>query len=323
MVSGKNALVTGGAGFIGSHLVENLLDQGWNVTVIDNFDPFYDQTIKRQNISGFINHPKLTFIQADIREKSSFEEELEDSYDVIVHLAAKAGVRPSLENPVSYEEVNVKGTQVLLELARDMGIKQFVHASSSSVYGVNPNVPWREADSVLLPISPYAGTKVSNELMGHVYSHLFDIRFIALRFFTVFGPRQRPDLAIHKFAKKILAGEEIPVFGDGTTRRDYTYVADIVQGITGAMAYTDSQYEIINLGNSQTVSLSEMISGIEEVFGVKAKINRLPMQPGDVPQTFADVNKAKTLLGYKPTTSFKEGLTHFKAWIESFESVKS
>ncbi|MEM6763568.1 MAG: GDP-mannose 4,6-dehydratase [Bacteroidota bacterium] len=323
MVSGKYALVTGGAGFIGSHLVENLLNLGWKVTVIDNFDPFYDQTIKRQNISGFIDHPNLTFIHADIREKSSFEDELADQYDVIVHLAAKAGVRPSLENPVSYEEVNVKGTQVLLELAREMGIKQFVHASSSSVYGVNPNVPWREADSVLLPISPYAGTKVSNELMGHVYSHLFDIRFIALRFFTVFGPRQRPDLAIHKFAKKILAGEEIPVFGDGTSRRDYTYVGDIVQGIMGAIAYADSSYEIINLGNSQTVSLSEMISGIEEVFGVKAKINRLPMQPGDVPQTFADVSKANKLLGYKPTTGFKEGLIHFKAWIESFESVKS
>lgn len=323
MVSGKYALVTGGAGFIGSHLVENLLNLGWKVTVIDNFDPFYDQTIKRQNISGFIDHPNLTFIHADIREKSSFEDELADQYDVIVHLAAKAGVRPSLENPVSYEEVNVKGTQVLLELAREMGIKQFVHASSSSVYGVNPNVPWREADSVLLPISPYAGTKVSNELMGHVYSHLFDIRFIALRFFTVFGPRQRPDLAIHKFAKKILAGEEIPVFGDGTSRRDYTYVGDIVQGIMGAIAYADSSYEIINLGNSQTVSLSEMIGGIEEVFGVKAKINRLPMQPGDVPQTFADVSKANKLLGYKPTTGFKEGLIHFKAWIESFESVKS
>ncbi|MFK7920326.1 MAG: GDP-mannose 4,6-dehydratase, partial [Bacteroidia bacterium] len=237
--------------------------------------------------------------------------------DAIIHLAAQAGVRPSIKAPVVCQEINVNGTQNMLEFARSRGIKQFVFASSSSVYGINPRVPWAESDHVLQPISPYASSKVCGELMGHVYTHLYGIRFLALRFFTVYGPRQRPDLAIHKFAKKMIAGEEIPVYGDGSTRRDYTFVADTVKGIVAALDYEDSMYEIINLGNHKTVSLAEMIETLEKVLGVKANINRQPEQPGDVPQTYADISKAKELLGYQPQTSFEEGIKSFYNWIQS------
>ncbi|MCL4153326.1 UNVERIFIED_CONTAM: hypothetical protein GTU68_005535, partial [Idotea baltica] len=309
----NRVLVTGGAGFIGSHLVDALLADQWKVTVLDNFDPFYDLSFKRRNIAKSLKNPNYTFVEGSLLDEELLSQLGE--IDVIVHLAAKAGVRPSIQDPVAYQDTNVKGTQNLLEFAKDRGIVQFVFASSSSVYGVNPRVPWREDDYVLQPISPYASTKVSGELLGHVYSHLYGIRFVALRFFTVFGPRQRPDLAIHKFARKMLNGEEIPVFGDGTTRRDYTFVGDIVQGIRGAMAYEKSMFEVVNLGNSQTVSLSEMIETIEDVFEVKAKINRLPQQPGDVPQTFADVSKATELFGYKPTTDFRSGIEAFKQWL--------
>jgi UDP-glucuronate 4-epimerase len=238
----------------------------------------------------------------------------DEPFDVVLHLAAKAGVRPSIQDPVGYQRANVLATQNLLEFAREQEIKQFVFASSSSVYGVNPNVPWREDDAVLQPISPYASTKVSCELLGHVYSHLYGIRFLGLRFFTVYGPRQRPDLAINKFARLIRAGEPIPVFGDGSTRRDYTYVADVVQGILGALHYQDSNYEVINLGNDQTVTLKEMIETIEEVVGKRAVIDRQPNQPGDVPQTWADVSKARELLGYDPKTGFKDGVASFYQW---------
>ena len=236
-------------------------------------------------------------------------------YDVIVHLAARAGVRPSIEDPVGYQDVNVTGTQLLLELARRTGTRQFVFASSSSVYGVNPRVPWREEDHVLQPISPYASTKVSGELLGHVYSHLYGMRFIALRFFTVYGPRQRPDLAIHKFAKLMRAGRTIPVFGDGSTSRDYTFIEDVISGVRAAMDYTGSQYEVINLGNTHTVTLSEMIAGLERALGVSARIERHPEQPGDVPQTWANVDKARALLGYNPSTPYSEGVTRFAAWL--------
>ena len=310
----KKAIVTGGAGFIGSHLVDRLIAEDWEVTIIDNFDPFYDESIKRSNISGFINHPNVRLLEIDLRDCEALEKNLTDHYDAIVHLAAKAGVRPSIQDPVLYQQVNVLGTQNLLELSKKLSIKQFVFASSSSVYGVNPKVPWSESDYVLQPISPYASSKISGELLGHVYTKLYDIRFIALRFFTVTGPRQRPDLAIHKFARKILQGEPIPVFGDGTTRRDYTYVQDTVTGIVNAMAYESSPYEIINLGNSRTITLSEMIAAIENSFGKKAIINRLPMQPGDVPETYADISKATKLLNYQPTTPFETGIELFKEW---------
>lgn len=313
----RHALVTGGAGFIGSHVVDRLMAEGWRVTVVDNFDPFYDPAVKRANVTAHRHHDRFRLVEADIRDFDALRTHLDGSYDVIVHLAAKAGVRPSIQDPMAYQQVNVQGTQHLLELARAWGVTQFVFASSSSVYGVNPNVPWHEEDHVLMPISPYASTKVSGELLGHVYSHLYGIRFLALRFFTVYGPRQRPDLAIHKFARLIRAGAPIPVYGDGRTRRDYTFVDDIVAGVRAAIDYEASAYEVINLGNNETVSLSEMIAAVEVAVGRKACLERLPEQPGDVPQTWASVDKARRLLGYRPTTHLADGLKVFAAWLEA------
>ncbi len=307
----KHVLVTGGAGFIGSHLVDALLADGAHVTTLDNFDAFYDRRTKERNIALHRQHPNWELVEGDIRDLGALRSQLSADYDLIVHLAAKAGVRPSIEDPLTYQDVNVKGTQNLLELARERKIRHFVFASSSSVYGVNPRVPWSEEDHVLVPISPYASTKVSGELLGHVYSHLYGIRFTALRFFTVYGPRQRPDLAIHKFAKLMIAGKSIPMFGDGSTRRDYTFVDDIVAGVRAAMAYDGTTYEVINLGNNQTLSLSDMIAGLETALGVPARIERFPEQPGDVPQTWANVEKAGRLLGYAPKTSYREGVQRF------------
>jgi UDP-glucuronate 4-epimerase len=311
----KHALVTGAAGFIGSHLVDALLRDGWTITALDNFDAFYDRRIKERNISSHRAHSRYTLIEGDLRRPGDIGRGFAGNIDVIVHLAARAGVRPSIEDPIGYQEVNVAGTQNLLEAARQAGVKRFVFASSSSVYGTNPRVPWSEEDHVLQPISPYASTKVSGELLGHVYSHLYGIRFMALRFFTVYGPRQRPDLAIHKFAKRILEGRKIPMFGDGTTRRDYTYVDDIVAGIRAAIDYDGSLYEVINLGNNQTVTLLEMIQGLEAALGAPAKIERLPEQPGDVPQTWASIEKAHRLLGYDPKTTYAEGVRPFAQWL--------
>lgn len=310
------ALVTGGAGFIGSHLVDRLLAEGWSVTAVDNFDPFYDPKMKRRNLEAHIDSEWFELIEADIRDLESSD--LTGNYDVIVHLAAKAGVRPSIQDPVGYQDVNVRGTQKMLEIARVLGVRHFVFASSSSVYGVNPNVPWREDDCVLLPISPYAATKVAGELLGHVYSHLYGIRFIALRFFTVYGPRQRPDLAIHRFARLILNGEKVPIYGDGSSRRDYTYIDDVIEGVRRAMDYSTTQYEIINLGNNRTIGLLEMVRALEGVLGRKADLEFLPEQPGDVPQTWADVSKAERLLGYRPGTEFADGLRRFVDWMRSY-----
>ncbi|QXD17147.1 GDP-mannose 4,6-dehydratase [Rhodocaloribacter litoris] len=314
-------LVTGGAGFIGSHLVGQLLAAGASVTVVDNFDPFYDPAIKHANIVSHRDYERYRLVEADIRDLEGLRKRLAGGYDVIVHLAARAGVRPSIKAPVEYQQVNVNGTQNLLELAHEWGVRQFVFGSSSSVYGVNPNVPWREEDHVLRPISPYASTKVSGELLGHVYSHLYGIRFIALRFFTVYGPRQRPDLAIHKFARLMLAGEPVPLFGDGRTRRDYTYIDDIVAGIRAAMHYDRTNYEVINLGSNRAIGLLEMVDAIEEELGVRARRVHLPAQPGEVPQTWADIGRARALLGYQPTTGFREGLRAFLAWLERARSA--
>jgi UDP-glucuronate 4-epimerase len=309
-----HALVTGAAGFIGSHVVDALLARGWQVTALDNFDPFYDPALKEANVASHRNNADYRLVRADLRDMGALAKLARD-YQVIVHLAAKAGVRPSLEDPLTYQAVNVNGTQHLLELAKRWGVSQFVFASSSSVYGINPNVPWREDDHVLLPISPYASTKVSGELLGHVYSHLYGIRFVALRFFTVYGPRQRPDLAIHKFARLMLQGQPIPLYGDGSSRRDYTFIDDVVQGVLAAIDYRATPYEVINLGNNRTVSLREMIDGLSRVLGVKATVQHLPEQPGDVPQTWADIAKAGQLLGYHPQTDFAEGLKRFAAWL--------
>jgi len=315
-----HVLVTGAAGFIGSHLVDRLLREGWTVTAIDNFDPFYPRDLKEAHIREHRRHPRYRLVEIDIRDMTALREHARsdpDRYDVIVHLAARAGVRPSILDPIGYQAVNVGGTQNMLEFAREHGVPQFVFASSSSVYGINPRVPWSEEDHVLLPISPYASTKVSGELLGHVYSHLFGIRFIALRFFTVYGPRQRPDLAIHKFARSIRAGKAIPVFGDGSTRRDYTFIDDIVTGIVSAMTYTTSPFEVINLGNNATVSLQEMIRQLEEALGTAALIDRQAEQSGDVPQTWAAIEKARDTLKYEPATRFEDGVRRFVEWLRT------
>lgn len=309
-----HVLVTGGAGFIGSHLVDRLLAESWRVTVIDNFDPFYNRIIKMANIRNHLRNSAYRLLEQDIINPDAMRDLATQRFDVIVHLAAKAGVRPSILDPLAYQNVNVGGTQNILEFARKTNVPQFVFASSSSVYGVSPCVPWKE-DAALLPISPYASTKLSAEFLGHVYSHLYGIRFLGLRFFTVYGPRQRPDLAIHKFARSILERKQISVFGDGGMRRDYTHVSDIVTGIMSAIAYNASSFEIINLGNNRTVELRELIALLEEITGSKALVERMQEQPGDVPQTWADLAKASTLLNYQPKTSLHDGLKDFIKWL--------
>ena len=320
----KHYLVTGGAGFIGSHLIRNLFaeEPGIRITCIDNFDPFYSADLKQLNISEFKYNPSFRFQFIDLADTSVQElsELIDEPVDIIVHLAAKAGVRPSLMDPLAYQRANVIGLQHLLDFAKENRIRQFVFASSSSVYGVNENFPWKE-DEQLLPISPYAMTKLAGEMLGHVYSRNFDIRFIALRFFTVFGPGQRPDLAIHKFTKAILKGEPVTMYGDGNTSRDYTYINDIIQGIRAAISYDKSKFEIFNLGNNYTISLKDLITAIEELTGKKAIIEKLPEQPGDLPKTFADISKAKKILGYSPQTQLKEGLQHFYEWFTQHQDL--
>ena len=307
-------LITGGAGFIGSHLTESLLADGHKVSILDNLDPFYDPDVKLRNMEGFKDHPEFTWVQTDIRDLHCADN-VPSPVSAIIHIAAKAGVRPSIADPIGYYNTNVKGTLHLLEFAKTCNIKQFIFASSSSVYGINPQVPWKENTENLQPISPYAATKLSCEGLGHVYSELYGIRFLALRFFTVYGPRQRPDLAIHKFTRRILQDKPIPFFGDGSTRRDYTYIDDILQGIHGAINYTASPFEIFNLGNDRTISLAEMVSTIEDAIGKKAVIDHQPEQPGDVPQTWADISKTRELLGYQPGTPFQDGVKKFAEWV--------
>lgn len=314
----KNVLITGGAGFIGSNLVDLLLeDPDIQITCVDNFDPFYNIDIKRHNIANHLKNPKYKLIEIDIRNFDEMKSKLTNHYDVIIHLAAKVGVRPSVKDPRTYTEVNVLGTSNILELARQLNCKKIIFASSSSVYGTNPNVPWKETDTLLLPTNPYGSSKISGELLGYVYSNLFNIQFIGLRFFTVFGPRQRPDLAIHKFAKLISQDQPIDLYGDGESERDYTYIDDITTGIKSALNYSASQYEMINLGNNHPIKLSQLIALLEEVLKKKAIIRNLPDQPGDLPITFADINKAKKLLNYKPQVSISQGLKKFADWVNS------
>jgi UDP-glucuronate 4-epimerase len=312
----KNILVTGGAGFIGSHLVDRLIaEREWRVTVVDDFNDFYDPEVKRANVQKHISNVAFKLVDVDIRDLAALERVFEETkFDSIVHLAARAGVRPSLSEPQLYAETNVNGTLNILELARKHEIKQFVFGSSSSIYGINAKVPFSEEDPIRQPISPYAATKGAGELICHTYSHLYGIRCICLRFFTVYGARQRPDLAIHKFARLIDEGKPIPVFGDGTTGRDYTYIDDIIQGVRAAIDYDATDYEVFNLGESRTVELCELIALLEKELDQKAVIDRQPMQPGDVPQTFADINKARRLLGYNPQTQIEEGIHRFVEW---------
>jgi len=316
----RSILITGGAGFIGSHLVDRLLTEGaWQVSVIDDFNDFYDPEIKRANVNVHQKNANFHLFETDIRDKQALEKVFNEvpgggDFQCIVHLAARAGVRPSLEQPLLYAETNIRGTLNLLELARASGVKQFVFGSSSSVYGINSRVPFSEEDPIRKPISPYAATKAAGELLCHTYSHLYDMRCVCLRFFTVYGPRQRPDLAIHKFARLISEGVPVPVFGDGTTRRDYTFIDDIIAGVRAAIDYTSSDYEVINLGESRTVELRELILLLEKELGTTAKIDRQPLQPGDVPQTYADITKARRLLDYSPQTQIEEGLRRFVEW---------
>lgn len=319
----RSILITGGAGFIGSHLVDRLLSESeWQVFIVDDFNDFYDPAIKRANVNRHEKETHYRLFEADIRDKTALTRIFDEhTFACIVHLAARAGVRPSLKQPLLYAETNINGTMNLLELAREHGIKQFVFGSSSSVYGINAKVPFSEDDPIRQPISPYAATKAAGELLCHTYTHLYGIRSICLRFFTVYGPRQRPDLAIHKFARLMSEGKSIPVFGDGTTRRDYTFIDDIIAGVRAAIDYDKSDYEVINLGESRTVELRELISLLEKELGVTAKIDRRPLQPGDVPQTFADITKARQLLGYSPETQIEEGIHRFVEWFQ--ENKKS
>ena len=311
----KHYLITGGAGFIGSNLIRQLLKDDCHITCIDNFDPFYSPDIKNLNLHDFKNDPRFRLLSFDLGKITTDEllNNIREPVDLIVHLAAKAGVRPSIQNPLAYQQANIIGLQNMLDFAKEKKIKLFVFASSSSVYGINNHFPWKEDES-LMPISPYAMTKLAGEMLGHVYSKLYGIRFLALRFFTVYGPGQRPDLAIHKFTKAILQSKPITMYGDGSTSRDYTYIDDIVQGITAAMKFAKSNFEIINLGNNYSIELKKLVRLLEKIIGKKAVIERQPEQPGDVPKTFADIEKAKRLLGYQPQTIPEDGLKKFLDW---------
>ena len=309
-------LVTGGAGFIGSHLVEKLIALGHRVSILDDFNDFYDPTIKRENIAAVAD--RIQIHHFDLRDGNAVRTLFHrEKFDVIVHLAARAGVRPSIHHPQLYYDTNVMGTLHLLEAARTTGVERFIFASSSSVYGVSKEVPFSEEMRITQTISPYAASKVAGEFLCSTYSHLYRMRVVALRFFTVYGPRQRPDLAIYKFTKKIRAGEAIDQFGDGTTRRDYTYIDDIMQGVVASLDYGGPLFDIFNLGENDTVQLRDLIAAIENALGKKAIINKLPEQPGDVPLTCADISKARKLLGYNPTTPLRVGLPKFVDWFNS------
>ena len=339
----KNFLITGGAGFIGSTVAERLLNRGDRVVVVDNFNDFYDYNRKIRNIleitNNFnkinefenllkdekisklieiVNSDRFTLMYGDIRDREAMDRVFaENSFDLVFNPAAMAGVRPSLLDPMLYEDVNVRGYMNLLELCKKYRVKKFVQASSSSVYGNNKEVPFKETAVVDFAISPYAATKKSCEVMGHVYHKLYNIDMVQLRFFTVYGPKQRPDLAIHKFTKMILEDKPIPFYGDGTTKRDYTYIDDIVDGILKSMNYlfnNENVYEIFNIGESHVVSLKEMVETIENAIGKKAILDIQPMQPGDVDKTYADISKAKAMIGYDPQTNFSEGIKKFVEW---------
>ncbi|MGQ9646932.1 MAG: SDR family NAD(P)-dependent oxidoreductase [Thermodesulfobacteriota bacterium] len=312
----KNVLVTGGAGFIGSHLCERLLKEGAHVICFDNFDSFYDPNIKIRNVGGLVRTfpGQFELVAGDIRNREHLQEAFKKTrFDLVVHLAARAGVRPSIKDPLLYEDVNIRGTTVLLESCRAFGVKDFIFASSSSVYGETPKVPFSEEDPNVWPISPYGATKRAGELLCYSYHHLFGLNMACLRIFTAYGPRQRPEMAIHKFTRLIDQGGKIPMYGDGSSSRDYTYIDDLIDG-TLAAVHHHKGFEIYNLGESKTTSLSELIGLIEEALGKKANIERLEPQPGDVSVTYADVTKAQRILGYEPKVNMKEGIKRFVEW---------
>jgi nucleoside-diphosphate-sugar epimerase len=321
----KRILVTGCAGFIGSHLTEKLLSEGFSVTGIDNFDPFYDVSVKRRNLSLALNHPHFEFIEADLSDKKLLDSVFPGKIDLIVHLAGKAGVRPSIEDPSGYIKANIIATQNILDVMKEKGIRKMAFASSSSVYGNRTDIPFSESMDVSNPISPYAATKKTCELINYTYHHLYKIDIINMRFFTVFGPRQRPDLAIHKFTKLIREGKPLPMFGDGSTARDYTYIDDTLKGITGAITYLlghENVFETVNLGNNKPVKLCDMIAAIYEATNEQPNIIQQPMQPGDVEITYADISKATQLFGYQPTFDFNDGVKRFVEWFDQITNSK-
>jgi UDP-glucuronate 4-epimerase len=306
-------LVTGGAGFIGSHLVEKLLAAGHEVAVLDDFNDFYDPQIKHANVAGFAKD--VTMHHVDLRDGASVRNLFHrEKFETVAHLAARAGVRPSIQHPQLYYDTNVSGTLHLLDAASVTKVERFIFASSSSVYGASKTVPFSEDQHLTQTLSPYAATKIAGEFLCSTFSHLYQMRVIVLRYFTVYGPRQRPDLAIHQFTRRIHAGQPIDQFGDGGTRRDYTYVDDVIQGTMAALKYDGPLFDIFNLGESETIQLQDLIGAIENALGKKAKINRLPEQAGDMPLTCADISKARKLLGYNPTTRFSDGLPRFIDW---------
>src|SRR5438034_2945206 len=306
-------LVTGGAGFIGSHLVDKLLAAGHGVAILDDFNDFYDPQIKHANITGFAKETEIYHV--DLRDVASVRNVFQrQKFDAIAHLAARAGVRPSIQHPQLYYDTNVTGTLHLLDAARIAGVERFIFASSSSVYGASKTVPFSEDQRLIQTLSPYAATKIAGEFLCSTYSHLYQMRVVAFRYFTVYGPRQRPDLAIHQFTRRIYAGQPIDQFGNGTTRRDYTYIDDVIQGTIATLKYDGSPFDIFNLGESETIQLKDLISAIEKALGKKAKVNRLPEQPGDMPLTCADISKARKLLSYNPATPFTDGLPRFVDW---------
>src|SRR5579884_1933529 len=319
-----NFLVTGGAGFIGSHVCERLLRDGHHVWAFDDLNDFYDPRFKQRNLREIQALAKpFEFVFGDITDRAALDEIFSSvRFDQVIHLAARAGVRPSLQQPALYQRVNVEGTVNVLEAARQRGVKKIIIASSSSVYGLNSRVPFSERDPIVSPISPYAASKLACETLGHVWHHLYKMDVVLLRFFTVYGPRQRPDLAIYKFAKLITAGQPIPVFGDGSAARDYTFITDTLEGII-ACTQREFGYEIFNLGESQTVSLNRMIELLEAALGQKAVIDRQPLQPGDVPLTCADVSKARERLGYQPRVKFEEGIKLFAEWFRKQEANRA
>src|SRR5213082_624320 len=306
-------LVTGGSGFIGSHLVEKLLAAGHEVAILDDFNDFYDPQIKRDNIAAVSKDTAIHHV--DLRDSAAVRNVFHrEKFVTIVHVAARAGVRPSIQYPQLYYDTNVNGTLHLLDAARVTGVERFIFASSSSVYGISKTVPFSEDKQLTQTLSPYGATKIAGEFLCSTYAHRYQMRVVALRYFTVYGPRQRPDLAIHQFTRRIYAGQPIDQFGDGSTRRDYTYIDDIIQGTMVALDYDGALYDVFNLGENQTVQLKDLISAIENAVGKKAKINRLAEQPGDMPRTYADISKARKLLGYNPTTKLSEGLPKFVEW---------
>ncbi len=316
-------LLTGAAGFIGSHLSERLLSRGESVVGLDSFDTFYDPALKETNVRNAMAHDRYRLVRGDIRDQEVVSR-LPGDIDTVIHLAARAGVRPSIEEPVLYTDVNVLGTMNLLEFTAARRIPTFLFASSSSVYGNSMTVPFVESDPVDRPISPYAATKKAGELLCHTATHLHGFACVCLRFFTVYGPRQRPDLAIRKFARLMTEGREVPMFGDGSTERDYTYIDDILDGIEGSLRYArenPGSYEVVNLGESRTISLRHMIDTVADVFGVRPNVVQHPLQPGDVTRTYADISHARELFGYNPTTGFREGVERFAEWFNEATSV--